>query len=119
MYIYGYMYIPYSNMYIYMNNIDNIYICIYRYIIYIYIYIHKFISKCHSQTSLSLEQRCHSQATPCLSQSHETFLAQPANKQTRNYNTECSNHHPSLSTLRLKVLSRSKMKWLAIYTQIY
>ena len=39
MYIYGYMYIPYSNMYIYMNNIDNIYICIYRYIIYIYIYI--------------------------------------------------------------------------------
>ena len=84
MYIYGYMYIPYSNMYIYMNNIDNIYICIYRYIIYIYIYIHKFISKCHSQTSLSLEQRCHSQATPSLSQSHETFLAQPANKQTRN-----------------------------------
>ena len=75
MYIYGYMYIPYSNMYIYMNNIDNIYICIYRYIIY---------SQSHSQTSLSLEQRCHSQATPSLSQSHETFLAQPANKQTRN-----------------------------------
>ena len=33
------MYIPYSNMYVYMNNIDNIYIYIYRYIIYIYIYI--------------------------------------------------------------------------------
>ena len=28
-----------------------------------------------------------------------------ADKQTRNYDTECSNHHPSLSTLRSKGLS--------------
>ena len=28
-----------------------------------------------------------------------TFLAPSADKQTRNYDTECSNYHPSLSTL--------------------
>ena len=30
------------------------------------------------------------------SQGQETFLAPPADKQTCNYDTECSNHHPSL-----------------------
>ena len=40
-------------------------------------------------------------------------------KQTPNYDTECSNHHPSLSTRSSKGLSRSKMKWWAIYTHIY
>ena len=45
------------------------------------------------------------------SQGQETFLAPSTEKQTRNYDTECSNHHPSLLTLRLKGLSRSKMKW--------
>ena len=40
----------------------------------------------------------------------ETFLASSADKQTRNYETECSNHHPSLSTLGPKGLSCSKMK---------
>ena len=45
------------------------------------------------------------------SQGKETFLAPSADKQTRNYDTGCSNHHPSLSTLRPKGLSRSKMKW--------
>ena len=43
-------------------------------------------------------------------QSQETFLAPFADKQTCNYDTECSNHHPLLSTPRLKGLSRSKMK---------
>ena len=38
------------------------------------------------------------------SQDQETFLAPSADKQTRNYDTECSNHHPSLSTLRSKGL---------------
>ena len=52
------------------------------------------------------------------SQGQETFLASSADKQTRNYDIECSNHHPSLSTRRLKRLSRSKMKWLAIYTNL-
>ena len=36
--------------------------------------------------------------------------ANTANNQTRNYDTECSNHHPLLSTLRSKGLNRSKMK---------
>ena len=45
------------------------------------------------------------------SQGQETFLAPSVDKQTRNYDTECSNHHPSLSTLRSKELRRSKMKW--------
>ena len=45
------------------------------------------------------------------SQGQETFLAPSADKQTCNYVTECSNHHPSLSTLRPKRLSCSKMKW--------
>ena len=46
------------------------------------------------------------------SQSQETFLSPTADKQTSNYDKECSNHHPSLSALRLrsKGLSRSKMK---------
>ena len=45
------------------------------------------------------------------SQGQEMFLAPSTDKHTRNYDTECSNHHPSLSTLRPKGLSRSKMKW--------
>ena len=45
------------------------------------------------------------------SQGQETLLAPPANKQTRNYDTECSNHHPSLSTLKSKGLSCRQMKW--------
>ena len=45
------------------------------------------------------------------SQDQETFLAPSADKRTRNYGTECSNNHPSLSTLRLNGLTRSKMKW--------
>ena len=44
-------------------------------------------------------------------QVQKTFLAPSADKQTHNYEKECSNHHPSLSTLRSKELSRTKMKW--------
>ena len=51
-------------------------------------------------------------------QGQETFLAPSADKQTCNYGTECSNHHLSPSTLRSKGLSRSKMKWWAIYTNL-
>ena len=48
---------------------------------------------------------------PRIGDSHgqETFLAPSADKQTRNYDTECWNHHPSLSNLRSKGLRRSKM----------
>ena len=52
------------------------------------------------------------------SQGQETFLAPSANKQTHNYDTQCSNHHPSLPTLTSKGLSRSIMKWWAIYTNL-
>ena len=48
----------------------------------------------------------------------ETFLASYAEEEIQNYDTECSNHHPSLSTLRLKGLSLSKMKWGAISTNL-
>ena len=37
------------------------------------------------------------------------FLAPSTVNQIRNYETDCSNHHPSLSALRSKGLSRSKM----------
>ena len=45
------------------------------------------------------------------SQGQEKFLALSADKQTRNCDTECSNHHLPLSILRSKGLSRRKMKW--------
>ena len=45
------------------------------------------------------------------SQVMETFLAPSDDKQTCNYDTEYSNHHPSLSILRSKELSLSKIKW--------
>ena len=51
-------------------------------------------------------------------QGQETFLASSTDKKSRHYDTECSNHHPSLSTLRPKGLSRSKMKWWATYTNL-
>ena len=54
---------------------------------------------------------------PCngYSKGQETFSASSAYKQAHNYDIECSNHHPSLKTLRSKGLSCSKMKWWAIY----
>ena len=52
------------------------------------------------------------------SQFQETFLAPSADKETRNYHIECSDHHPSLSTLSPKRLSRSKMKLWAIHTKL-
>ena len=52
------------------------------------------------------------------SQRQETFLAPSADKQTCNHNIECSNHHAFLSTLRSNWLSRSKIKWWAIYTSL-
>ena len=51
-------------------------------------------------------------------QKQESFLAPSADKKTCNYDKECSNRHPSLSTLWEKGLSRSKMKWWAIYTNL-
>ena len=45
------------------------------------------------------------------SQGQKTFLAPSADMQTRNYNIECSNYHPSLSTIRPKGLKCSKINW--------
>ena len=64
-----------------------------------YIYIYKFTSKCNSQPP-------HPRSGDRKVQ--ETFSAPSVNKQTRNYDTECLNHHPSL---RSKGLSYNKMKW--------
>ena len=44
------------------------------------------------------------------SKGQESFLAPSADKQTCNYDIECSNYHTSLSALRSKGLSHSKMK---------
>ena len=41
----------------------------------------------------------------------ETFLAPSDDNQTRKYDTEFSNHHHPLSTLRSYGLSHSKIKW--------
>ena len=35
-------------------------------------------------------------------QNGKTFLAHSVDKPTHNYDIECSNHHPSLSTLKSK-----------------
>ena len=61
------------------------------------LHIHKFTSKSHSQTNTGPGQK--------------TFLLPSADNQIRNYDRECSYLHPSLSTLKSKGLSRSKMKW--------
>ena len=45
------------------------------------------------------------------SQGQETLLGPSAEKTTRNYDIEFSNHHASLPTLSSKGLSRRKMKW--------
>ena len=52
------------------------------------------------------------------SQSQETSLAHSASKQTRNYDIEGSNRHPSLSNLTPKGLSHSKMKRWAIHANL-
>ena len=53
------------------------------------------------------------------SKGQETFLAPSADKPTRNYDTECSIHQPSLSTQRSKGLSYIKMKYIQIYMYIH
>ena len=74
---------------------------------YIYIYMH-----IHTYANLPINVRVrlpHPRSGD--SQGQETFLAPSADKQTRNYDTESSNHHLPLSILRSQGLSRSKMKW--------
>ena len=90
------------------------YICSYM-LIYIYIYIHVYIFSCmyiHIYANLPVNvivRLPHPRSRD--SQGQETFLAPSADKQTRSYHKECSNHHLPLSVLRSKGLSHSKMKW--------
>ena len=73
--------------------------------IYIYIYIDTYIYIHIKFTIVTLPQPPSGD-----SQDQETFLAPSPDNQTHNYYTECSNHHPSLSTLSLKWLNRSEIK---------
>ena len=57
----------------------------------------------HIQTTLSSERRYPGPGN--------VFSTVSADNKTRNYDTEGSNHHLSLSTLKLKGLSRSMIKW--------
>ena len=83
-------------------------------LLYIYIYIYIYI---YTNLPVNVIVRLpHPQSGD--SQGQETFSVPSADKQTRNYDTECSNHHPSLSTLRSKGLSRSKMNWSTLYTNL-
>ena len=80
------------------------YIYIFIYICNIYIYIYIYINlPVNAVVRLSHPRRGDSQG-------QETFLAPSAYKQTRNHDTECSNHHPSISTQWSKGLSRCIMK---------
>ena len=90
-------------------------IYIYIYIIYIYIYIsiYIYIYICfyvYGNLPRKAIVRLHHPRSGD-SQGHKTFLAPSSDKQTRNYDTQCSNHHPSLSTLTSKGLSCGKIKW--------
>ena len=64
-----------------------IYLCVYIYI-YICVYI-------HTNLPVNFEVKL----PHPWSQGQETFLAPSADNQTRNYDTECSNHHLSISAL--------------------
>ena len=81
--------------------------------LYIYIYIYIFSYVCtyiYANLPVNVIVRP-SHPRSGDSQGQETFLAPSADKQTSNYDTECSNHHLPLSILSSKGLSRSKMKW--------
>ena len=73
------------------------YVCMY---IYIYIYVHNLPANALVRL-------------PYLrsgdSQGRETFLAPSVDNQIHNYNTECSNHHPSPTIIRLKGLSSGEL----------
>ena len=100
---------PYVCMYVCMYACMYVCICVY---IYIYIHIYNIYIYIYIYITLPVNvivRLPHPRSGD--SQGQETFLAPSADKQIRNYDTECSNHHPSQSTLRSQGVSRSKMKW--------
>ena len=77
-----------------------LYISIHLYLylsIYLYIYIYIYT---HTHTNFPVNAIVKLVPNPWSgdTQGQETFLAPSADNQTCNYDTECSNHHPSLST---------------------
>ena len=82
------------------------YVCsmyVYAYILYIYIYIYKNFYVIYKNVNIKNKTFIFKRVVFRLpyprsgdSQGQETFLVPPAFKQTRNYDTEYSNHHPSL-----------------------
>ena len=95
------------NIYIYICICICIYIYIYIWYIYIYII----------YVNLPTRPIVRNQNTPSIlglgrrgNPGHKTFLADYSDKKIDNYDKECSNHHPFLSTLRSKGLSCNKIK---------
>ena len=76
--------------------------------LYVYIYTYMYIYAERDLAVNAIVRLSHPRSRD--SQGQETFLAASADDQTHNYDTECSNHRPSLSPLRSKGLSRNKMK---------
>ena len=68
----------------------------YVYLKYIYIYIHIYIYIYAHLPRNDVVRLPHPRSGD--RQGQETFLAPSADQQTRNYDTECSNHHPSKSS---------------------
>ena len=100
----------YIYIYIYMLYVYSLYILhVYINYIYIYIYIHIHIYIYTNLPVNAIVRLPHPRSVD--RQGQETFLAPPTDNQTRNYDPDCSNHHPSISTLRSKGPSRSKIKW--------
>ena len=75
----------------------------------------KFTKKCQGQASQTIPSQSRD------TQGQETFLAPSADEQTRNYDTECSNHHPSQSPQGTGIeLQQDKMViYITIYIEIY
>ena len=107
-YIYIYIHI-YIYIYIFLSIYLSIYLSTYLYNIHAYIYIYKF-------TEDATVRLFHTRDGD--SQSQEKFIAHFAEERTHKYDIECSNLYPSLSTLKLKGLTCSKMKWWAIYANL-
>ena len=93
-------------MYVCMHVVIWLYLFSYMYMqIYMYMYLHIY-ANLPVNVIVKLPNRRSGD-----SQGQDTVLAPSADKQTRNYGTECANHHLPLSILKSKGLSRSKMKW--------
>ena len=97
-----------------LNKLVLVIFCLLEYITYIYIYIYIIYKHIYIYIYTNLPVNVivrlpHPQSRN--SQGQKRFLAPYADKQICNYVTECSNRHPSLSTLRSKGLSGSRMKW--------